>query len=94
MILLKRAWISRWLRPVVFLAVGVLLGRFGVPLLEHRDFHGVRVHPAADHCLVEFVTMTFYPWHANPEHAHGGRKVMCKDSMLLLPNVSLACVCP
>src|SRR5688572_8740000 len=94
MTLLKRAWSSRWLRSVGLLGVGMLVGRFGIPLLEPRDFHGIMVHPAADHCLVEFATQTFYPWHENPEQGHGGAKVMCKDSMLLLPNVSIACVCP
>ena len=31
----------RWLRSMGALAVGVLLGRFGVPLLEPRDIHGI-----------------------------------------------------
>ena len=89
-----RAWGSKWLFAVALLAAGVLMGRLGVPLLEPKDVHGIRVHPVKDGCTVEFSTMTFYLWYKDPAFGDLSEKLKCNDSMALLPNVVIACVCP
>jgi hypothetical protein len=78
---------------VGLLVMGVLLGRFAVPLLEPKDIHGIRVHPAVDHCRVEFSTQTYYLWHKDPAFGDFSDKVMCNTSVGLLPNLAIACVC-
>lgn len=95
MTLLARVWGSRWFLSGALLAIGLLLGRFAVPLLEPRDIHGIRVHPKKDGCEVEFFTETFYYWRKYPAFGHGREDLKCNESMTILPNfVVLTCVCP
>ena len=88
-----RAWGSRWLRGAVLVAAGLLLGHFVVPWLLPRDFHGLRVHPNPDGCTVEFSTERYYLWHQNPGMGDLSGKLQCNQSMVLLPNFVVACVC-
>lgn len=92
---LARVLGNRWVRSVGLLAVGLLLGRFALPLLDPRDIHAIMVHPKKDGCEVGFATQTFYFWNKNPAQGYGSWDLKCNEGMTILPNfVVLTCVCP
>lgn len=95
MTLLTRVWRSRWFRSVGLLAVGLLLGRFAIPLLDPRDIHSIVVHPKKDGCQVDFATQTFYFWNENPAQGYGSKDLKCREGMTILDNfLVLTCICP
>lgn len=87
---------ATWLRSVVLVALGVIIGYFVIPLLKPTTLYGVRIHTvsAQDGCWLEWHESRQTFWEKGPSFGHGNERLKCKEDVLLLPNVEAECVCP
>lgn len=87
---------ATWLRSVLLVVVGVLIGYFVIPLLKPKSLYGVRVHSASaqEGCWLEWHESRQTLWDKGPSFGHSSERFKCKEGVLLLPNVEAECVCP